>query len=220
MDRPTTITHQIKQTVIEIILRHPNFADLRFAQIISERLAIPIAPATINRLRQLAHFKFLPLRRRQKLTEIQRQQCYQFACELINGDLPTENLIFSDESRFCMGPVNRWVRRRRGEYEEGIFAETDKYPRISIHLWAAIGIGFKSRVVIFEETVNLDVYVEALESSGFLRMADERFGQRQWNFVQNSASCHTSASTLDAATFFRNGRPIRLISTRSNVSEE
>jgi hypothetical protein len=53
-----------------------------------------------------------------------------------------------------MGLDNRRVWRRRGEYEEGIVAETDKYPRISIHLWPAIEIGFKSRILIFEETVN------------------------------------------------------------------
>jgi hypothetical protein len=90
------------------------------------------------------------------------------------------------------------VWRRRGESEEGIFAKTEKYPLISIHLWAATKIGFKSRISNFEETVNSDVYVEALESSGFLRMSDERFGERQWHFVQDCASCHTSASTLDA----------------------
>jgi hypothetical protein len=29
-------------------------------------------------------------------------------------------------------------------------------------------------------------------------MADEKFGERQWHFVQDGASSHTSASTLDA----------------------
>jgi hypothetical protein len=77
------------------------------------------------------------------------------------------------------------VWRRKGEYEEGIVGETDKYPRISIRSWVAIGIDFKSRLSIFEETVNSDVDVEALESSGFLRMADERFGERQWHFVED-----------------------------------
>jgi hypothetical protein len=48
MGRLTKVTHQIKQTVIELALQHPNFADLQIAQIISERFAIPIARATIN----------------------------------------------------------------------------------------------------------------------------------------------------------------------------
>jgi hypothetical protein len=67
-----------------------------------------------------------------------------------------------------------------------------------IHLWGAIGIGFKSRISISEETVNSNVSVEAPESRGLLRMADERFGERLWHSVQDGASCHTSASTLEA----------------------
>jgi hypothetical protein len=51
-------------------------ADLQIAQIISERFAIPIARATINRLRHMWHFKFLPPKRCQKLTEIQKRQRY------------------------------------------------------------------------------------------------------------------------------------------------
>jgi hypothetical protein len=109
-----------------------------------------------------------------------------------------ENLIFSDESHFCIVPDNRWVWRWREEYEEGIFAEIDKYPRILIHLSTAIGIGFESRILVFEETINSDDYVEALESSEFLRMADEKYGERQWHFCQDGVSCHTITSTLDA----------------------
>jgi hypothetical protein len=70
MVRPTKATAQIKQEVIELTLQHPHFAELQIAQIISERFAIPIARAIINRLRHLAYFKFLPPKRCQKLTEI------------------------------------------------------------------------------------------------------------------------------------------------------
>jgi hypothetical protein len=48
MGRPTKVTPQIKQAVIELTLQHPNFADLQIAQIIPERFAIPIAHSTIN----------------------------------------------------------------------------------------------------------------------------------------------------------------------------
>jgi hypothetical protein len=46
--RPTKFTPQIKQTIIELTLQHPNFADLQIAQIVSERFAIPVARAIIN----------------------------------------------------------------------------------------------------------------------------------------------------------------------------
>jgi hypothetical protein len=46
--RPTKVRPQIKQTMIELTLQHPNFTDLHTAQIISERFAIPLACAAIN----------------------------------------------------------------------------------------------------------------------------------------------------------------------------
>jgi hypothetical protein len=48
MGGPTKVTPQIKQLVIELTLQHPNFADLQVTQVISERIAIPIACATID----------------------------------------------------------------------------------------------------------------------------------------------------------------------------
>jgi hypothetical protein len=102
--------------VFELTLQHPNLADLQIAQIISERIATPISYATIHRLPHMAHFKFLPPKRRQKLTEIQRQQRHQFASDFINGKLPTEKLIFFGESRFCMARIIGG----RGEGEENM----------------------------------------------------------------------------------------------------
>jgi hypothetical protein len=48
MGLPTIVIPQIKQTVIELTLQHPNLTDLQVAQIISKRFAIPIARMTIN----------------------------------------------------------------------------------------------------------------------------------------------------------------------------
>jgi hypothetical protein len=80
----------------------------------------------------------LPPKRCQMLTDQQRRQRMQFTQDFHTGRLPVDNLVFCDESRFSMGPDSRWIWRRRGEYSEGIFAETEKYARISIHIWAAI----------------------------------------------------------------------------------
>jgi transposase len=48
MGRPTKVTPQIKQMVIQLTLQHLNFADLQITQIISEQFAIPIARGIIN----------------------------------------------------------------------------------------------------------------------------------------------------------------------------
>jgi hypothetical protein len=79
-----------------------------------------------------------------------------------------------------------------------VFGETDKYPKISVHLWGAIGVGFKSELIFFERTVNSDVYVDSLKSSGFVDLADATFGERRGYLVQDGASCHISAQSLNA----------------------
>jgi hypothetical protein len=76
MDRSAKATPEIKQTVIELTTQHPNVSDFQTAQIKSEQFAIPIACPTIDQLRYLPQFKFLPPKRCQKLTEVQRRQRY------------------------------------------------------------------------------------------------------------------------------------------------
>jgi hypothetical protein len=92
--------------VIELMNQHPNFSDLQIAQIISERHSIVISRATINRLRHIVRFKFLLLKHCETLTEVQWRQRIQFTKDFFNGRLPVHNLIFGDESRFCMGLDN------------------------------------------------------------------------------------------------------------------
>jgi hypothetical protein len=72
-----------------------------------------------------------------------------------------------------------------------VFAKTDKYAPISIHLWGANGVGF-------EEDVNSDVSVNSFKGGGFVELADMTFWQRQWCLVQGGASCHTSTRSLNA----------------------
>jgi hypothetical protein len=76
-----------------------------------------------------------------------------------------------------MGLDNCWEWKRKGEYQKGIFVESEKCPKVSIHFCAAMSIGFKSRISISEEVFNSDVYIETLKSSGFLSMADQTFGE-------------------------------------------
>jgi hypothetical protein len=78
-----------------------------------------------------------------------------------------------------MGPDNRWIWRRWAECEETVFAEIDKYPKISVDLWGAVGVGFKSPFISFDRTVNSEVYVTSFKTSDFVGLADATLGERQ-----------------------------------------
>jgi hypothetical protein len=91
----------------------------------------------------------------------------QFARDLRTRKLPSQNLIVCDESRFCVGPDNRWLWRRRRESVEDVLAPAAKYSKISLHLWGAIGVGFKSCLIVFVKNVDSDVYIESLNGDQF-----------------------------------------------------
>jgi hypothetical protein len=177
---------------------NPRFSDFQVVQALYDQTGQTISRSTVNRIRHQNRFHYLPSKRCQVLTEEQRCQRVQFSRDFLDGRLPTGELVFCDESRFCMGPDNRWVWRRRGEYPEGVFAATDKYAKISIHVWGAIGRGFKSNLIIFATNVDSDVYIQELVNSGFCEAANATYGERRWLLVQDGAPCHTSKKSWKA----------------------
>jgi hypothetical protein len=50
---PCKATPEIKQSVIDLTILHPNFSDFQIAQMIADQYAITISRSTINRLRHL-----------------------------------------------------------------------------------------------------------------------------------------------------------------------
>jgi hypothetical protein len=61
--------------------------------------------------------------------------------------------------------------------------------------WGAIGPGFKSQVIIFDEIVNAQRYFKALKRSS-IPAANEFCGALQWVLVQDGASSRTTDSNI------------------------
>jgi hypothetical protein len=85
------------------------------------------------------------------------------------------NVIFSDESRFFLNGDNGYAWRRRGEYNESVMAEHQKFPN-GIMVFATIGPVFKSKFVIIEGTENAEKYREMLLKSEVFELANRKFG--------------------------------------------
>ena len=70
----------------------------------------------------------------------------------------------------------------------------------------AIGVGFKSPLIIFTENVNGRVYLDKLNSPGIFDFADDAYGERNYHLVQDGASCHWTedvfAGLLDKCNIF------------------
>jgi hypothetical protein len=138
---------------------HPIFSGLQLATLLHEDSGIAVSRCTINRARHLAHFSYLPPKRVSGLDRATATATHAVCHRFSYRETSVGEVDFCDESRFTMGPDNHWVWRRRGEYTEGVFAEPNKYTKISIHVWAVIGSGFKFPFIIFAKSVDLIHYI-------------------------------------------------------------
>jgi hypothetical protein len=159
---PSKATPEVKGGIVELTIAHPTFSDLQWATLLHKDSGIGVSRCTINRARHLARFFIFTSEKRQVLTEQQPRQHMQFARDFRTGKVPLANLIFCDQSRFAMGSDNHWVSRRRGDYSERIFAEINNYTKISIHMWAAIGSGFKFSLIIVAKNVDSTHSIDSL----------------------------------------------------------
>jgi hypothetical protein len=103
---------------------------------------------------------------------------------------------FSDESRIVLGDDKRWVWYRRGENNPSANVSSAKFPP-SLMVFAVIGIGYKSRLLLVDGTINTEKYIKNLEALGFIQDLNAKYGQLQWIFQQDGAPCHTSAAAIE-----------------------
>jgi hypothetical protein len=80
-------------------------------------------------------------------------------------------ILFSDESRFCMGPDVGWVRVKRGNWNMSGTVETAKYP-MGAMVWGCIGPGFKSELIVMSPPGDGGEYQRAVLGSSTCSLAD------------------------------------------------
>jgi hypothetical protein len=74
------------------------------------------------------------------------------------------NMVFTDESRFCLGMHNgrRQVRRRRGERPDIEFAfERPVHRTVGVMVWGAIGYGSRSSLVFIRGSMTSVRYISS-----------------------------------------------------------
>jgi hypothetical protein len=129
-------------------LREPMIGGQRLSQHIPDLLGLQISPSTVNSIRHALHFKFQSPRTRQLLSPLQKEKRIAFAKKQLIGDIDWCNsVIISDESRFALHDDSRRVWLKRGIHIEGTFKSYEKFSK-SIMVWAAIGKGWRSPLII------------------------------------------------------------------------
>ena len=65
--------------------------------------------------------------------------------------------------------------------------------------WGAIGIGYKSDLVLCSNVMDGNEYVSIIANSKIIETCDMKYERHKWFFMQDGAPCHNS---IIASNFF------------------
>ena len=175
-------------------LADATLSDGRMAEMIQQRFNISVSRSTITRVRNELGFHYRPPRVKQELTEIQKKERVEFCHWALSNRDKIPCIVFSDESRFQLGPDNCWRRIRRGEHNESSFVSRVKF-NTGVMIWGAIALDYRSELVRCSGGVGAEEYTRILEKSGLVSSLNDKFGNGLWTFMQDGAPCHTARAT-------------------------
>lgn len=131
------------------------------------------------------------------LTAEHRRQRLEWCRERLQWNIQWQAVVFSDESRFCLGTHDgrQRVRRRRGERRQMQFAhERDVHRTVGVMVWGAISYGSRSPLVFVRGNLNAQRYVDEVMTPYLLP-----YIQTLENpiFQQDNARPHIARTSMD-----------------------
>lgn len=194
--RPKKITPDVTEYVKIRCFEDASLTNEKIKAEIIENFSKSLSRQSISSIRYQAKFKYLPPRHDQDLTQVQMEKRFDF-CQKMLADLNVLPVIaFSDESRFVIGDDKQWRWIRRGEETPNSKISTEKFPQ-SVMIFGVIGVGYKSKLLIVEGSINAQRYIQNCEEINFIEELDEKYGFLNWVFMQDGATCHTAESSLE-----------------------
>lgn len=178
--RPKKVTSEC-MTLIEDHIISNRHISLRAMQQLLHDEHFDLSIGTINHCIHLLRYSYKPPKQRQALTAWQIERRLAFAYSMIIGGLDRENIVFSDESRFCRGPDHRWIWRRYGDRSNDVFADKDKFSN-GVMVFGAIRKGFKSSLLFPDGSVDADEYIRMLDDCGLIESLDNQFNRCNYVF--------------------------------------
>ena len=193
--QPKILNEDILVEICSKLLDNPHCSIREIRNSIFEKLGVTCSRGLIGQAIHKLRFQYKPPKARQMLTQIQKQMRVEFSYSALTSLDRFDNIMFSDESRFCFGSDCRWVWRRRGEYPEGIFRDKSKFQQ-GVMVFGAISKGFKSDLVFCENSIGSSEYVRILSESKLFEKADATLGSGKYVFMQDGAPAHTAKNVV------------------------
>ena len=153
-----------------------------------------ISKTSIYRIRRQLKFNYKSPKIRQQLTDKQIDNRNIFSHSLLQSNIDLSTIIFSDESRICLGPDSRYIWYQLGEVCDSVYQEYQK-AELGVMVWGAIGLDFKSELIICPKTVDARAYRQVIRDSHMVELLNEKHGEGNWVFMQDGAPPHTAKDT-------------------------
>ena len=147
---------------------------------------------TITRRLHEMKFSFVKPRIVQQLKPEQVIVRNTFANEMLkNAPDYFKRIVFSDESRFSASSDSPNLWRVKNDFSERTTTNRSKHPA-STMCWGAIAYNFKSRLYFHHNGVDQNEYKKCLEETQIFGQLNNHFGEGQYVFQQDGATCHTT----------------------------
>lgn len=131
------------------------------------------------------------------LTAEHRRQRLEWCRERLNWDLEWNTVVFSDESRFCLGSHDgrQMVRRLRGERRNPSFSVERHVARtVGVMVWGAICYGSRSPLIFIQGSMTARRYIDVVLDPAAIPYVQ---GIANAMFQQDNARPHIARISVD-----------------------
>jgi transposase len=166
------------------------------AQMYTSDTGKSIAVNTVRQLLHEHHFYFLPKVKIQALSEAHKQARLQYAIEQQNYNW--SQVLFSDEKTFWLGSETSHCWQ---QLDKRVQHTVTRYPP-KLHVWAAAGYYFKTKLYFFTQNMNQTLYQQIIKAN--LREKKITYApdcpkkiRGKWVYLQDNDPKHTATKTME-----------------------
>jgi transposase len=187
---PVKITNEIRTFIDAETLKNSLLGTKKLARLIHQRFDVEVSYESVRLARRSLKFLFKRLRKRPLLTEAHIATRLRFCGQNLSSEIDwSRDVVISDESRFCLYSDNKMGWVKRGAYNDSSYISTPKFQG-GIMCWGAIGRGYKSPLLFFDSTVDVDTYISTLQKYRIFESMLEILKDRVTIFQQDGAPAH------------------------------
>ena len=171
-----------------------------------------IGKTTVLQIRHSLGFNYTQRRTAPILSEQQIIERIQFCKRNLHTNW--YNVLFTDESRFCLESDSPCGWIKRGMYNEDSFIHSAKFSK-SIMFWGGIIFMYQTPLLLCATRQNTSKYIELLVNGKVVERINKDMNDDTWLFQQDNAPCHVSKIAMK----FLNGHVKMLDKWPANSSD-